>query len=70
MHFYYDIDQWELYDLENDAIETNNVYNEPEFQEIVTEMKIKLKQTREKYKDSEALSNQYINLYKEKGYIE
>ena len=70
MHFYYDVDQWELYDLEKDATETNNVYNAPAYQDILKELKIKLSETREKYKDSEALSNQYINLYKEKGYIE
>lgn len=70
MHFYYDVDQWELYDLEKDATETNNVYNEPDYQEIVMEMKLKLNEIREKYKDSDALSNRYIELYKEKGYIE
>ena len=70
MHFYYDVDQWELYDLEKDATETNNVYGAPEYQDIVTELKIKLAATREKYKDSDSISNRYIDLYKEKGYIE
>ncbi len=70
MHFYYDVDQWELYDLEKDVNETNNVYNEPDYQQIVEEMKLKLHETREKYKDSDSLSNQYIELYKEKGYID
>lgn len=70
MHFYYDVDQWELYDLEKDVNETNNVYNEPDYQQIVKKMKLKLNETREKYKDSDSLSNQYIELYKEKGYID
>ncbi|MFD0796768.1 sulfatase [Maribacter chungangensis] len=70
MHFYYDVDQWELYDLEKDATETNNVYEAPEYQEIVKELKMKLAEIREKYRDSDALSKQYIDLYKEKGYIE
>lgn len=69
MHFYYDVDEWEMYDLEKDANETNNVYNAPEYQDILNGLKIKLSETREKYKDSDSLSYQYINLYKEKGYI-
>ena len=29
IHFYYDVDEWELYDLENDPQEMNNVYGQP-----------------------------------------
>ena len=28
MHFYYSMDEWELYDLENDPSEMHNIYNE------------------------------------------
>ncbi len=65
MHFYYDVDQWELYDIKKDPAETNNVYNVPEYQDIVREMKAKLAKTREKYKDSETLDSLYIQGYKE-----
>ena len=34
IHFYYDIDCWELYDLELDPQEVNNVYNHPDYQKI------------------------------------
>lgn len=29
IHFYNDIDVWELYDLQNDPMEMHNIYNEP-----------------------------------------
>jgi len=35
IHFYYDIDEWELYDLENDSHEMNNLYADPRYAEIV-----------------------------------
>jgi arylsulfatase A-like enzyme len=63
MHFYYDVDQWELYDLEKDPTETNNVYDAIEYQDIVKEMKIKLTKTRETYSDSKALDNLFIQQY-------
>ncbi|MCG8580123.1 MAG: sulfatase, partial [Bacteroidales bacterium] len=31
IHFYYDIDEWELYDLQNDPSEMNNVYGSEEY---------------------------------------
>lgn len=34
IHFYYDIDEWELYDLEKDPSQMNNVIDLPEYLEI------------------------------------
>lgn len=51
-HFYYDIDEWELYDRLNDPNELNNVYHDPKYQEVVIEMKNELKKLRLKYKDN------------------
>jgi len=70
IHFYYDVDEWELYDRKNDKLEVNNVYQDPKYSNVVSEMKQKLKEVRLKYKDSDSLSNQYIKLYKEKGWID
>lgn len=69
MHFYYDVDEWELYDLKKDPQEMNNVYDNSEYVAIRKEMKNKLKEIQIKYKDSDSLSNQYIELYKENGWI-
>lgn len=66
IHFYYDIDEWELYDQKKDPKEMTNVYNNPEYAEVRKEMKQKLKEIRRKYKDSEELDNQYIQLYKDR----
>jgi len=70
IHFYYDVDEWELYDRKKDPNEINNVFDNPEYAEIRKEMEQKLKDIRIKYKDSDSLSNQYLELYKENGWIE
>ena len=44
----------------------NNLINDKNYADEIAEMKQKLKETREKYKDSETLDNQYIELYKDK----
>ncbi|MDD3076728.1 MAG: sulfatase, partial [Proteiniphilum sp.] len=31
IHFYYDVDEWELYDLKTDPMEMRNVYEHPEY---------------------------------------
>ncbi len=68
-HFYYDIDEWELYDRKNDPEEMRNVYHNPEYQDIVKDLTQKLKELRVMYKDSEALDEQYIERYESKGLL-
>lgn len=70
IHFYYDIDKWELYDRKEDPMETNNVYNDPEYADQLKILKDKMTTIREKYGDSEELSNNYIQLYRTKGWID
>jgi arylsulfatase A-like enzyme len=64
VHFYHDVDEWELYDRTNDKNELKNVYNDPKYAKIKTEMHKKLADLRVKYKDSEALDKMYIEKYK------
>jgi arylsulfatase A-like enzyme len=52
IHFYYDFDEWELYDLEKDAREMKNVLNDPAYAGVVTKLKGELKRLRIKYKDT------------------
>ncbi len=63
VHFYFDVDEWELYDRLKDPQEMNNVYNDPDYQEIVKDLKAKLVDLRVKYKDSEELDQKYIDQY-------
>ena len=42
MHFYDDNDAWELYDLENDPNELDNLIDSPEHQDLVIELKLKM----------------------------
>jgi len=64
IHFYYDIDQWELYDLEKDPHEMKNIYGDPAYALVQTEMHRKLVELRKKYKDSDELDQKYLNKIK------
>ena len=64
-HFYYDVDEWELYDRLNDPNEMNNVYDNPQYVDVVKELKAKLADLRVKYKDSEELDQKYIDKYEQ-----
>lgn len=51
IHFYNDIDTWELYDLQNDPTEMHNIYGNPDMQEVITDLKAQLLQLQEQYND-------------------
>ena len=51
IHFYNDIDQWELYDLEKDPAELNNLYGQKEYESIATELKKEMLKLQEQYND-------------------
>ncbi|MEK9612847.1 MAG: sulfatase [Flavobacteriaceae bacterium] len=63
MHFYYDIDEWELYDLEKDPSEMVNVYNNPEYQTVQEELHNRLSELRTQYGDSDSLDQMHIDRY-------
>ncbi|MEX2566252.1 MAG: sulfatase [Cyclobacteriaceae bacterium] len=63
MHFYYDIDEWEMYDLEKDPQEMNNVYDDPSYAEVREELHQKLEDLREKYGDSDEMNQKYLDAY-------
>ena len=50
MHFYYTMDEWELYDLETDPNEMNNIYSQAS-PELIDNLKKELQQLRTEYKD-------------------
>lgn len=50
IHFYEDIDSWELYDLESDPKEMKNLINDPAQAELIAELKEQLKALQKEYK--------------------
>lgn len=52
IHFYNDIDEWELYDLKKDPKEMKNVIDDPAYAETIKDLKLELKRLRKKYKDT------------------
>ena len=63
IHFYYDIDVWELYDLESDPSEMNNIYDNPEYKKIQEHMHHRLIEIRKKYGDSAELNQEHLERY-------
>ena len=60
MHFYYDVDEWEMYDLKTDPNEMINIIGDPEYSDVLAEMKAELKRLQELYGDSEEAAKQLI----------
>lgn len=51
IHFYNDIDVWELYDLKNDPAEMYNIYGQPGTEEVTAELKTTLLDLQQQYND-------------------
>ncbi|WP_299154760.1 sulfatase [uncultured Christiangramia sp.] len=49
IHFYHDIDEWELYDLETDPKELNNLYGDQKYADIQQKLYLELKELQKKY---------------------
>lgn len=70
IHFYFNIDVWELYDLKNDPNELKNLYNDPAYADVITELKGELKKLQKQYGDTISLdarrqmTEKYMTKYK------
>lgn len=60
IHFYYDIDEWELYDLQKDPLELKNVYDNLEYSSVKADLHVRLEKLREKYGDSDELAKSFL----------
>lgn len=60
IHYYYDIDEWEMYDRITDPLEMKNVYNNSEYKAVRENLKKKLSEMETKYKDSESSRNSFL----------
>jgi arylsulfatase A-like enzyme len=63
IHYYFDLDYWELIDRKKDPQELRNVYDDPAYAEIRGRLHRELEQIREKYGDSDSLSRQYLDTF-------
>lgn len=60
IHFYYDIDVWELYDLKNDPNELNNLISSIEHKELIDELKNELYKLKKFYKNNLTLEQMRV----------
>lgn len=51
IRFYKDIDCWELYDLQEDPMEMNNIYGKPGTEDLTKQLKAELLRLQEQYDD-------------------
>jgi len=63
IHFYHDIDAWELYDLAEDPLELDNVYEDPRYTGVRAELHAELRRLQAQYGDSSALAEELIERY-------
>jgi len=52
IHYYYDIDEWELYDMKIDSLELKNIYQDPAYAKVSVSLHKKLEELRKELKDS------------------
>ena len=60
IHYYYDIDEWELYDRLADPLEMKNMYNDPSYARIRKKLHKHLEKLMLKYGDSEELARSFL----------
>ena len=64
IHFFEDMDDWELYDLEKDPKEMRNVYNEPGYADAVRDMKAELARLRKQLDINSEIDKNLADKYK------
>jgi arylsulfatase A-like enzyme len=60
IHFYHDVDEWEMYDLETDPQEMRNIYGLPEYAAVQIDMHERLTELQKEYNDSPELAQQML----------
>ncbi len=63
IHYYHDVDEWELYDLEKDPNEMSNLYGNTQYEELTTRLKKELSVIQEQYGDSPELAAEFVERF-------
>jgi arylsulfatase A-like enzyme len=61
IHFYHDVDEWEMYDLQTDPDEMNSIYGSPDHVQIQEMLHKRLDELRLQYGDSDELNMHFIS---------
>ena len=59
IHFYNDVDEWELYDLKHDPHEMQNVYNDPAYADVCTQLHADLERLQRECGDTDPCEREY-----------
>lgn len=59
IHFYNDVDEWELYDLKKDPHEMQNVYNDPAYAEVRADLHRRLEALQQECGDTDPCEREY-----------
>lgn len=65
IHFYYDIDEWEMYDLKTDPSEMKSVYDDPAYAKVRKRMHKRLDELRKQYGDSDENDQKFLKAFLE-----
>lgn len=57
--WFYENNEWELYDLVNDKQELHNIYGKPQYKKIQNDLKQQLQEMEQKYKDDDMLTGKW-----------
>ena len=60
IHYYYDIDEWELFDRKTDPLEMKNVYDDPAYEGIKADLHKELDKLMKQYGDSDSLARTFL----------
>lgn len=63
IHYYFYQDYWELIDRKKDPKELHNVYDDPAYEEVQSQLHSQLVEIRQLYGDSDALNQHYIDTF-------
>jgi arylsulfatase A-like enzyme len=63
IHFYNDVDQWEMYDMNADPKELNNVYDDPAYADKRAQMHALLEKVQQEYADTDPCEKEIV-MYK------
>ena len=70
IHFYNDIDEWEMYDMKADPREMNNVYGKAEYANKQAELTELMKETQKQYGDTDPTEKEIVMFHGDRRFME